>query len=134
MGVQLAAQRIVPVARQGGSDETRTARLHAVTEVLRLFQDLERALDVTADGELARLITASRAGERALGRWAVRLDALRSMKRRVESGIIEPLGWTGTQAGPPRSGWTLRAPTTLPFAWEAAAFLVGFVVSLFCWT
>ena len=112
MGVQLAAQRIVPVARQGGSDETRTARLQAVTEVLRLFQDLERAL----------------------GRWAVRLDALRSMKRRVESGIIEPLGWTGTQAGPPRSGWTLRAPTTLPFAWEAAAFLVGFVVSLFCWT
>jgi len=96
-----------------------------------LFQALDRALDITGDGELAQLVRASRAGERALGRWAARLDALRGVKRRVESGMLDPArrlrGRDG--AGVP-SGWTVRAPNGLPFAWEAAAFLIGFAVSL----
>ncbi len=134
MGLGLAAQPTPPAPREVPPEDTRTARLRAVSELVRLYEELERALEVPGDGELAQLVSTSRAGERALGRWANRLEALRNLKRYVEGGAPEP---APLDAEPPvdfslRIPWTLPEPRALPLAWQAGAFLAGFAIALVC--
>jgi hypothetical protein len=132
MGAEPATRTWAPPQR--GSDtarDTRSARLRSVGEVVRLYEDLERALRQTADADLARLVAASRAGERALGEWARRIEAMRAVKRRVESAA-ERAAAVPRAAAPLRAhvSWTLEEPRAVPFLWEALAFAVGLGVSL----
>jgi hypothetical protein len=99
-----------------------------------LYEQLTRALGETADADLERLAASSRAGERALGDWARRLEAFRVFKRRFENGTLAGsrlfAGDHGRAPARRPSPWTVIEPKAIPFMWEAVAFVVGFGVSL----
>lgn len=131
MGADTAAISGAPRPEQPGAERSRTTRLAAVGELVRLYEDLERALARTGDGELADLVTASRHGERELGAWARRLEEIRGLKRRFEAAIAAPHPRSGVPSvvAAPVRGWAAGGPTAMPFVWEAVAFVVGFAIS-----
>ena len=99
--------------------------------MLRLYEQLTQALGEAADADLERLAATSRAGERALGEWARRLESLRVFKRSFENGTFERSRlFSKSGPAPRRARWTVEEPKAIPFMWEAVAFVLGFAVSL----
>jgi hypothetical protein len=84
----MGAQPAVELETRPMADGHRTGRLRSVWDVVQLYERLERALGQTSDGDLERLAVASRAGERALGDWARRIESLRIYKRGFEAGLL----------------------------------------------
>jgi hypothetical protein len=132
------------------ADARRSQRLQNVGEAIRLYEQLERALGQTVDADLERLASASRAGERAFGSWAQRIEAFRILKRRFEGGSLPqvpissaPLtngrGWHPTKLSDlkqlariprlPRMPM-VEDPPKVPFMWETVAFALGLIWSL----
>lgn len=124
----------LPDVRRRALREQRTNRLTVIGEAVRLYRDLERALDSAPDVELAQIIAAARHGEQALEQWARQVEAFRGFKRRFEEGI-HPADQPYRRrrraiVAAPKHALVLVEPRPMPFLWEALALVVGFVVAL----
>ena len=129
----------MPAAKPGGprrdittAEARRGDRLRKVGEVLQLYEQLTQALGESTDAELERLAARSRAGERAFGDWARRIESFRLFKRGFENGTFSRSRLAASDSPAVRSSrWTVEGPKAIPFMWEAIAFVLGFGVSLF---
>jgi len=128
----------MPAAKPGGprrdvttAEARRGDRLRKVGEVLQLYERLTEALGEATDAELERLAATSRAGERAFGDWARRIESFRLFKRGFENGTFSRSRLSAGDDSTPRSRrWTIEGPKAIPFMWEVIAFVLGFGVSL----
>jgi len=123
-----------PEAQQEGVEERRIVRLAGVGEAIRLYEELELALGQIRDADLAQIAAAAREGEQGLEEWASRVEAFKAFKRRFEAGVY-PLEVEGPRREAPRLPLSARqGPAvgrgSVPYAWEALAFLIGFMASL----
>ena len=132
MGADGARKVGVPHLRAVGNRDARRERLGAIAELVRMHQDLERALERAPDVELARIAAAARDGERVLEDWARSVEVFRAFKRRYEAGVhpaersaVAPSGVATERDAP-----GLAEPRRLPYLWELVAFILGFAVSL----
>ena len=132
MGADGARKFGVPHLRAVGNRDARRERLSAIGELVRMHQDLERALERAPDAELARIAAAAREGERVLEDWARRVEVFRGFKRRYEAGVHPADHSARAAIGIPaeRDDLGLAEPRRLPYLWELIAFVVGFAVSL----
>jgi hypothetical protein len=125
----------VPDVRRRALRERRTERLNSIGEAVRLYRDLERALDSAPDAELAQIIAAARQGEQALEQWARQVEAFRGFKQRFEEGIHPADRPRRRRSRPTTSAarhyeLVLVEPKPVPYLWEAIALVAGFVVAL----
>jgi len=105
----------------------RPRQLHGVAEVLRLYEQLERALDNVDDERLARLVRQGRDNGGGLGPCGRELDRLLGVVRRFRSGSLVPVE-VEKRRGVWRPRW-LRRVLPSPLVWEAVAFALGVAVS-----
>ena len=132
MGAAPAISLGSPEAQQEGVEKRRTARLAGVGEAVRLYEDLELALGQISDADLAQVAAAAREGEQGLEEWARRVEAFRAFKRRFEAGVypLEGPRRVAPLPAPPAKRWPVVERGPVPYAWEALAFLIGFMASL----
>src|SRR3954470_24530984 len=132
MGADGARKTGVPHLRAVANRDARRERLSAIGELVRMHQELERALERAPDAELAHIAAAARNGERVLEEWARRIEIFRAFKRRYEAGVHPADQPPRAVAAPAahRAGVVFVEPRRLPYLWELIAFAVGFAVSL----
>ena len=132
MGAVPAMSLGSPEAQQEGVERRRIVRLAGVGEALRLYEELELALGRIRDADLAQIAAAAREGEQGLEEWESRVEAFRAFKRRFEAGVYPLEGPCREAPGLPLSA--RQGPAvgrgSVPYAWEALAFLIGFMASL----
>ena len=124
MGAMPAGKSERPRRDETTAEARRTDRVRKVGKVLEIYERPAQALGSTADADLERLAAASRAGERALGTWARRVESFRLFKRSFENGT---LGRSRLFAGDDPEP---RPSPSIPFLWEGIAFVLGFGLSL----
>ena len=109
-------------------DTRRVRSLHSVGEVVRLYEELERALAEMDDGALAWVASTSRGGERVLALCARRVARMRAFERAplIPLHRLAPRTpgeiWESARVHRPRRRQRL--------VWEAIAFALGFGVSI----
>lgn len=129
MGAAGTTSITIPKGLKLDVDTRRVRSLHSVGEVVRLYEELERALAQMDDGALAYVATASRGGERALAICARRVARMRAFER---GPLLPPLHHLA-QRTPSQIWETVRVSRPRRrqrLVWEAIAFALGFGVSI----
>ncbi len=128
MGVEAAIRLGTPRPDKRGDANDRSTRLAAVSAILRMQRDLQRALDQTTDADLARMVVAARQGELAMGAWAAQLAAYRDIKRRFDAAGAAVV-WRRQTVVTRRAQGLVANARGIPFLWEALAFALGCMTS-----
>ncbi len=126
MGAMPAVQSRAPRRSETTAETRRRERLQNVGDVVRLYEQLAQVLGETTDADLERLAAASRAGGRAFGDWAHRIESFRIFKRSFEDGTFTRSRLFANDEPTSRA----KGRKAIPFLWETIAFVLGFGVSL----
>ena len=108
------------------AQECRSARLTTIGDMVRMYRELDQALSKVGDAELAKMSALARGGQRGMEQWARRIDAFRGFKWRFEAGQLPVEPCRADEVG--RS--TVAPVRRRYLLWEAAAFLLGFIIAL----